>query len=140
MICGARSNWWQAGGSVSQEGSGGQPAPGSALADFAIGDSFKTAPAVSLSSRFDAQQSAFDSEIWLTRTRPDCARARDGLSSHPTGDAAASGRLIRRIEEDKRLLLRAGPAEYYKAQTMTAHRSDKATFATAMSIGAVSPL
>src|ERR1044071_9295917 len=72
---------------------------------------------------FDGQSSAFDSEAWMDADEARAVFDRENYSSvllRPK-DAAAAAALPARIENDKRLALRAeSEVEYYKKQTMTA--------------------
>lgn len=111
--------------------------------DFDLGDSFKAGTdRLTVVGWLDGGQSAFDNEAWLDADECRDLFDRDMYSSfllRPV-DAEARVRLIQRIEEDKRLQLRALPeTEYYAAQTMTAApiRFLGNFLATAMSIGAI---
>ncbi len=113
------------------------------FANFNIGDTFKTGPTrFTVVGWFDARQSAFDSEAWLDADETRSVFDREMYSSlliRPV-NAMARDRLAKRIEEDKRLPLRAGlEVDYYKAQTMTAMPIKWLGnfLATAMSIGAI---
>jgi putative ABC transport system permease protein len=72
---------------------------------------------------FDAQQTAYDSEIWLDADEAREAFNRSFYGSiviRPRDDAAATG-LIQRIADDRSMRLRAlTEAEYYREQTKTA--------------------
>ncbi len=72
---------------------------------------------------FDGQNSAFDNETWMDADEARSIFDRDQYSSillRPRDDAAAMA-LIKRIEADKRLALRAErEVDYYAKQTMTA--------------------
>jgi putative ABC transport system permease protein len=92
--------------------------------------------------QFDAGGSAFDSEAWMDADEVRSFFNRDNYSSlllRPRDDAAAE-RLRQKLEEDKRLTVRAlAEVAYYKEQTRTAMpiRVLGNFLATAMSIGAV---
>ena len=90
---------------------------------------------------FDAQKTAYDSEIWV-----DADEARDAFNRsfygsiiiRPTDDSAA-GALVKRIESDKQMQLRVlTETEYYREQTKTAAPIQflGACLAAIMSIGA----
>ncbi len=72
---------------------------------------------------FDGGESAFDSEVWLDADEARAAFDRDNYSSvvlRPENSVARE-ELVRRIETDKRLKLRAqAESEYYASQTTTA--------------------
>jgi ABC-type lipoprotein release transport system permease subunit len=90
---------------------------------------------------FDAEKTAYDSEIWL-----DADEARDVFRRNFYGsallrpvDASAAGRLKARMESDKNLQVRVLPeTEYYREQTKTAGPIQfmGGFLATVMSIGA----
>jgi putative ABC transport system permease protein len=113
------------------------------FANFDVGDRFKTgAHELTVVGWMEGGGSAFDSEIWMDADEARSIFERDHYSSvlarvqAPT-DAAA---LIQRIENDKRLPLRADmEVKYYAAQTMTAMpiRILGNFLATAMSVGAI---
>ncbi len=113
------------------------------FADFNVGDSFKAGPDhLTVVGWLDGQKSAFDNEAWLDADEARDLFERDMYSSiliRPV-DAAACQRLIKKIEEDKRLALRAIPeVDYYKSLTLTAAPIKWLGnfLATAMSIGAI---
>jgi putative ABC transport system permease protein len=113
------------------------------FASFNIGDTFKTgAEHLTVVGWLDGARSAFDSEVWLDADEARSIFDREHYSSfliRPV-DESAKARLIQRIEEDKRLTLRAiSEVEYYKSQTMTAMPIKWLGnfLATAMSIGAI---
>jgi putative ABC transport system permease protein len=114
------------------------------FANFEVGDRFKTgAHELTVVGWMEGGNSAFDSEIWMDadEARSIFERGNNYSSvlarvSTPS-DAAA---LIQRIENDKRLPLRADmEVKYYAGQTMTAMpiRILGNFLATAMSIGAI---
>jgi putative ABC transport system permease protein len=111
--------------------------------DFDLGDSFQAGTdRLRVVGWMEGGNSAFDNEAWLDADECRDLFDRDLYSSfllRPV-DAAARVRLIRRIEQDKRLQLRVLPeTEYYAAQTMTAApiKFLGNFLATAMSIGAI---
>jgi putative ABC transport system permease protein len=113
------------------------------FANFEVGDRFKTgAHELQVVGWMEGANSAFDSEIWMDADEARSIFDRDNYSSvlaraKSPADAEA---LIRRIESDKRLPLRADmEVKYYASQTMTAMpiRILGNFLATAMSIGAV---
>ncbi|MBN8247550.1 MAG: ABC transporter permease [Verrucomicrobia bacterium] len=91
---------------------------------------------------FDGQGSAFDSEAWMDADESRAIFDREQYSSlllRPK-DAAAAKAIMTRLEEDKRLALRAEPeTEYYSKQTMTAmpFKILGGILGVAMSVGAV---
>ncbi|HOB97321.1 MAG TPA: ABC transporter permease [Verrucomicrobiota bacterium] len=111
---------------------------------FDVGDSFKAGPDyLKVVGWMDGQKSAFDSEAWMDADELRSLFDREDMYSsflvRPLDEAARTS-LIRRIEEDKRLQLRAfGEVEYYRSQTMTAApiRWLGNFLASAMSIGAI---
>jgi putative ABC transport system permease protein len=112
------------------------------FANFDLGDSFKAgADRLTVVGWFDGQGSAFDNETWLDADEARNIFNLDMYSSvlvRPV-DASARAALIKRIEEDKRLTLRALPeVEYYTSQTLTARPIQWLGnfLAIAMSIGA----
>ena len=113
------------------------------FANFNIGDTFKTGPErFTVVGWLDGAKSAFDSECWIDVEECRSVFDRDMYSSlliRPTDDGARTN-LIKRIEGDKRLQLRAfSETEYYAKQTMTATPIKwlGGFLATAMSIGAI---
>ena len=113
------------------------------FARFEIGGIIKAGPArLSVVGHFDGQASAFDSEAWMDADEARSIFDREQYSSvllRPRdGDAAAA--LLKRVEADKRLALRAErEVDYYSKQTMTAVpiRILATLLGAAMSIGAV---
>jgi putative ABC transport system permease protein len=91
---------------------------------------------------FDGGDSAFDSEMWMDADEARSIFDRQNYSSvlvRAAGPGAAEA-LVRRIESDRRLPLKAEPeTQYYAEQTRTARpiRILGSFLATAMSIGAV---
>ncbi|MEQ1853529.1 MAG: ABC transporter permease [Chthoniobacteraceae bacterium] len=91
---------------------------------------------------FDAGGSAFDSEAWMDADEARSIFNRDNYASlliRPT-DASAGARLVKRLESDRRLVVRVVPeVAYYAEQTKTAGpiRWGGNLIATVMSIGAV---
>lgn len=108
-----------------------------------IGNKFRTAgQELSIVGWFDAQGSAFDSEIWMSADEARSLFTRENYSSvlARVRSPAAGQALMAKIEKDKQLPLRALPeTAYYSAQTMTAMpiKILGNFLATAMSIGAV---
>jgi putative ABC transport system permease protein len=110
---------------------------------FEIGGTIKAGPAqLTVVGHFEGQGSAFDSEAWMDADEARSIFDRDQYSSillRPR-DAAAASQLIARIENDKRLALRAeSEVTYYSKQTMTATpiKILAGILGTAMSVGAV---
>src|ERR1043166_1826327 len=113
------------------------------FAGFEIGGTIKAGPdRLKVVGHFDGQSSAFDSEAWMDADEARAVFDRENYSSvllRPK-DAAAAAALPARIENDKRLALRAeSEVEYYKKQTMTAIpiKILAALLGTAMAVGAV---
>ncbi|MEP6664467.1 MAG: ABC transporter permease, partial [Verrucomicrobiota bacterium] len=113
------------------------------FANFNVGDRFKTGPEwMTVVGWMDGGKSAFDSECWMDVEECRSIFDRDMYSSlllRPVDDAAKI-KLLARIENDKRLQLRAfSETEYYAKQTMTATPIKwlGGFLATAMSIGAI---
>ena len=113
------------------------------FANFNIGDRFKTGPEwLTVVGWLDGNKSAFDSECWMDADEVRAIFDRDQYSSlllRPTDDAAKI-KLIKRVENEKRLqLLAFVETEYYAKQTMTATPIKwlGGFLAVAMSIGAV---
>lgn len=113
------------------------------FANLNVGDTFKSGPSTfTVVGLLDGGSSAFDSETWMDSDECRAIFDREMYSSlliRPRNDSARAS-LIKRIEEDKRLQLRAYPeVEYYKKQTMTATPIKWLGnfLATAMSIGAI---
>ncbi len=115
----------------------------SRFANFQIGERFKTGPEwMTVVGWMDGANSAFDSECWMDADECRSIFDRDMYSSllmRPVNDTAKI-KLLSRIENDKRLQLRAfTETEYYAKQTMTATPIKwlGGFLATAMSIGAI---
>ncbi|MEO7299149.1 MAG: ABC transporter permease [Verrucomicrobiota bacterium] len=113
------------------------------FANFNVGDRFKTGPEwMTVVGWMEGGKSAFDSECWMDVEECRSIFDRDMYSSlllRPIDDAAKI-KLLARIENDKRLQLRAfSETEYYAKQTMTATPIKwlGGFLATAMSIGAI---
>jgi putative ABC transport system permease protein len=113
------------------------------FANFNIGDRFKTGPEwLTVVGWMDGNKSAFDSECWMDVDEVRAIYDREQYSSlllRPM-DEAAKTKLIKRVENEKRLqLLAFVETEYYAKQTMTATPIKwlGGFLATAMSIGAV---
>ena len=116
---------------------------GERFANMNVGDTFKTGPdRLTVVGWFDAGRTAFESEVWMDADEARSIFDRDMYSSllvRPA-DEQARASLVRRIEEDKRVQLRALPEiEYYASQTRTATpiRWLGNFLAIAMSVGAV---
>jgi len=115
----------------------------SRFAGFEIGGSIKAGgDRLRIVGHFDAQSSAFDNEAWMDADEARSIFDRNQYSSlllRPRDEAAAAA-LIKRIEADKRLALRAErEVDYYAQQTRTAvpFRILAVILGTAMSVGAV---
>ena len=115
----------------------------SRFAGFENGGTIKAGLArLTVVGHFDGQGSAFDNEAWMDADEARSIFDRDQYSSvllRPRDEAAAKS-LIKRIEADKRLALRAeSEVEYYTKQTMTAapFKYLAGILGVAMSIGAV---
>jgi putative ABC transport system permease protein len=113
------------------------------FAGFETGGTIKAgADRLTVVGHFDAQASAFDNEAWMDADEARSIFDRDQYSSillRPRDEAAAVA-ILRRIEADKRLALRAEPeVAYYSKQTMTALPFKFLAFVLgiAMSVGAV---
>lgn len=113
------------------------------FANFNIGDRFKTGPEwMTVVGWLDGNKSAFDSECWMDVDECRAIFDRDMYSSlllRPVNDGAKT-KLIQRVENEKRLQLRAiAETEYYAKQTKTATPIKwlGGFLATAMSIGAI---
>ena len=113
------------------------------FAGFETGGTIKAgADRLTVVGHFDAQASAFDNEAWMDADEARSIFDRDQYSSillRPRDNAAAAA-LLKRIEADKRLALRAEPeVDYYTKQTMTALPFKFLAFilGIAMSVGAV---
>lgn len=113
------------------------------VANMNIGDSFRSGPVtLTVVGHFDAQRSAFDSEIWMDADEARSAFDRENYSSallRPADDAARE-RIVKQLENDKRFKLRAIPeVDYYREQTGSVKliRILGSFLATTMSIGAI---
>lgn len=113
------------------------------FAGFETGGTIKAgADRLTVVGHFDAGGSAFDNEAWMDADEARSIFDREQYSSvllRPR-DAAAAATLMKRIEADKRLALRAEPeVDYYSKQTMTAlpFKFLAYVLGIAMSIGAV---
>jgi len=113
------------------------------FAGFEIGGTIKAgADRLTVVGHLAGQGSAFDNEAWMDADEARSIFDRDQYSSillRPR-DAAAAAVLVKRVEADKRLALRAEPeVEYYSKQTMTAVPFKMLAFilGIAMSVGAV---
>jgi putative ABC transport system permease protein len=113
---------------------------------FANGDpgqKFKTAGSVlTVVGWFDGGDSAFDSEMWMDADEARSIFDRENYSSLlvRVADTNAAAALMKRLESDKRMPLRADfETQYYAAQTTTALpiKMLGRLLATAMSIGAI---
>jgi putative ABC transport system permease protein len=108
-----------------------------------VGEQFKTGGnVITVVGHFDADNTAFDSEIWMDGDEARSVFDRENYSSLllKTTSAAAAASLTQRIEKDKTLSLKVVPeTEFYKTQTKTAGpiKFLGNFLATAMSIGAV---
>jgi putative ABC transport system permease protein len=113
------------------------------FANLAIGQSFKAGPATfTVVGWLEGGGSAYDSECWLDADECRAIFDREMYSSFliRPRDEAARTNLIARLQDDKRLQLRAeAETEYYRKQTMTAEPIKwLGTFlAVTMSVGAV---
>jgi len=110
---------------------------------FELGGTLKAGPdRLTVVGIFDGAGSAFDSEAWMDADEARSIFDREQYSSvllRPR-DAAAASAIMTRLEQDKRLALRAEPeTEYYSKQTMTAmpFKVLGGILGVAMSIGAV---
>ncbi len=107
------------------------------------GQKFKTGGSVlTVVGWFDGGDSAFDSEMWMDADEARSIFDRENYSSLlvRVADTNAAAGLMKRIDSDKRLPLRAEfETKYYAAQTTTALpiKMLGSLLATAMSIGAV---
>ncbi len=108
-----------------------------------VGDSFRTGPVtLTVVGHFDAQRSAFDSEIWMDADEARAAFDRENYSSalvRPNGPQEAA-ELIRRLEDDKRFKLRVVAEDKYYAEQTKAAVPIKILggfLATTMSVGAI---
>ncbi|MDW8310257.1 MAG: ABC transporter permease, partial [Verrucomicrobiales bacterium] len=112
------------------------------FANTDIGQRFKTGGhELTVVGWFEGGDSAFDSEMWMDADEARSIFNRHNYSSVLARAApGAAQALIRRIESDRRLPLKAEPeTQYYAEQTRTARpiRILGSFLATAMSIGAV---
>jgi putative ABC transport system permease protein len=110
---------------------------------FELGGTIKAGPdRLSVVGHFDAAGSAFDSEAWMDADESRSLFDREQYSSiliRPR-DAAAGAALIAKVDQDKRLSLRAErEVDYYAKQTMTAmpFKILGGILGTAMSVGAI---
>jgi len=113
------------------------------FAGFQIGGTIKAGHAtLNVVGHFDAKGSAFDSEAWMDADETRAIFDRDMYSSllvRPRNPEAAT-LLMKRIEDDKRLSLRAElEVDYYSKQTMTATpiKILAGIMGFAMSVGAI---
>lgn len=113
------------------------------FAGFEVGGTIKAGPdRLTVVGHFDGQGSAFDSEAWMDADESRALFDREQYSSvllRPADDSPAEG-LVQRIDQDKRLALRAErEVDYYSKQTMTAKPINylAGILGTAMSVGAV---
>jgi putative ABC transport system permease protein len=94
------------------------------FAHFDIGDTFKTSgQELTVVGWMDAENSAFDSEIWMDSDEVRSIFDREHYSSVLVriADGASIESFTNRIENDKRLPLRANrEVQYYESQTQTA--------------------
>lgn len=113
------------------------------FANMEVGETFKSAGSVlTIVGWFDADRSAYDSEIWMDADETRSVFDRDFYSSVivRVNDTNLASQVTARVEGDKRLPLQAIPeVDYYKSQTGTAGPIKwMARFlAGAMSIGAI---
>lgn len=94
------------------------------FAQLGIGDTFKTGPVeLTVVGLFDAQRSAFDSELWLDADEARSAFDRPDYSSvllRPETEEAFT-RIKQTLEGDRRLKVKVVPEiDYYKEQTRSA--------------------
>src|SRR6185503_13281076 len=107
------------------------------------GQKFKTGKTeLTIVGWFDGGDSAFDSEMWMDADEARSAFDRENYSSvlARVADTNAAAALMKRIESDKRMPLRADmEMKYYAAQTATAGfiKALGGFLAIAMSVGAV---
>ena len=113
------------------------------LAGMQIGQSFTTGPVtLTIVGHFDANRSAFDSEIWMDVNEARSIFDRENFSSvllRPKNNEARE-RIISQLENDKRFKLRALPEVDYYQEQIGAVKLIKilgSFLATTMSIGAV---
>lgn len=113
------------------------------FANTGIGGKFKTGAAwITVVGWFDGADSAFDSEMWMDADEARSVFDRENYSSVlvRVGTTNAAAGLMRRIDLDKRMPLRADlETDYYAKQTTTALpiKILGQFLATAMSIGAI---
>jgi len=113
------------------------------FANTGIGEKFKTGAAwLTVVGWFDGADSAFDSEMWMDADEARSVFDRENYSSvlARVGSTNAAASLMRRIDSDKRMPLRADlETDYYAKQTTTALpiKILGQFLATAMSIGAI---
>lgn len=113
------------------------------VANMGIGDTFKTGPAtLTVVGHFDANRSAFDSEIWMDADEARTTFDRENYSSAllRAVDDAARARIVERLENDRRFKLRVLPEiDYYREQTGSVKLIQVlgGFLATTMSIGAI---
>jgi len=113
------------------------------FANTGIGEQFKTGAAwITVVGWFDGADSAFDSEMWMDADEARSVFDRENYSSVlvRVGTTNAAAGLMRRIDLDKRMPLRADlETDYYAKQTTTALpiKILGQFLATAMSIGAI---
>jgi putative ABC transport system permease protein len=113
------------------------------FAGMQIGESFTTGPVtLTIVGHFDANRSAFDSEIWMDANEARSIFDRENYSSvllRPKSDEARQ-RIVAQLENDKRFKLRALPEIDYYQEQIGAVKLIKilgSFLATTMSIGAV---
>jgi putative ABC transport system permease protein len=113
------------------------------FANTGIGEKFKTGAAwLTVVGWFDGADSAFDSEMWMDADEARSVFDRENYSSvlARVGNTNAAAALMKRIDSDKRMPLRADlETDYYAKQTTTALpiKILGQFLATAMSIGAI---
>ncbi len=113
------------------------------LAGMQLGQSFTTGPVtLTVVGHFDANRSAFDSEIWMDVNEARSIFDRENFSSvllRPKNNEARE-RIISKLENDKRFKLRVVPEVDYYQEQIGAVKLIKilgSFLATTMSIGAV---
>jgi putative ABC transport system permease protein len=113
------------------------------LAGMQVGQSFTTGPVtLTVVGHFDANRSAFDSEIWMDVNEARSIFDRENFSSvllRPKNNEARE-RIISKLENDKRFKLRVVPEVDYYQEQIGAVKLIKilgSFLATTMSIGAV---
>ncbi|HMP84832.1 MAG TPA: ABC transporter permease [Verrucomicrobiota bacterium] len=113
------------------------------FANCDLGQKFKTGGnELTVVGWFDGGDTAFDSEIWMDADEARSVFDRENYSSAlvRVADTNAAASLMARIDNDKRMPLRADfETDYYSEQTMTAGpiKLLGSLLATAMSVGAV---